>query len=75
GNAGQTCAGVERLYVVDSVYDEFGRLVAEKSKVLHPGPRAAAYGPMTMAGQSDLVRGHVQDALDKGGSSVVGGLD
>ncbi|MGV9870060.1 aldehyde dehydrogenase family protein [Rhodococcus koreensis] len=75
GNAGQTCAGVERIYVVDSVYDEFVRLVAEKSKVLRPGPRDAAYGPMTMAGQSDVIRSHVRDALDKGGSAVVGGLD
>ncbi|MEU2002230.1 aldehyde dehydrogenase family protein [Rhodococcus sp. NPDC019627] len=75
GNAGQTCAGVERIYVVDSVYDDFVRLVTDKAKALHPGPKDASYGPMTMTSQSDVVRRHVQDALDKGGSAVVGGLD
>ncbi|MFZ2176481.1 MAG: aldehyde dehydrogenase family protein [Rhodococcus sp. (in: high G+C Gram-positive bacteria)] len=75
GNAGQTCAGVERIYVVDSAYDRFVQLFTEKAKALHPGGKDASYGPMTMPSQADVVRSHVQDALDKGGSAVVGGLD
>src|SRR5688500_11094533 len=51
-NAGQTCAGVERVYVADAVYDEFVRLVTEKASKLKPGGQANAdFGPITMPAQ------------------------
>ncbi|ASF11990.1 putative aldehyde dehydrogenase [Nocardia brasiliensis NBRC 14402] len=73
-NSGQTCAGVERVYVDRSVREEF---VAELKKILEKvGPGAgegAAYGPMTMPSQIDIVRKHIDDALKNGGTAVLGG--
>jgi acyl-CoA reductase-like NAD-dependent aldehyde dehydrogenase len=74
-NAGQTCAGVERVYVHEAVYEQFVDLMAERTRSLTPGTtRDASYGPMTMPAQVEVVRAHVQDALDRGATAVVGGL-
>jgi aldehyde dehydrogenase (NAD+) len=73
-NSGQTCAGVERVYVADAVYDEFIGLVVEKAKKLRPGGEADAhFGPITMPKQVDVIQSHVADALERGGRAVVGG--
>jgi aldehyde dehydrogenase (NAD+) len=75
-NAGQTCAGVERVYVVDSLADDFVAKVATKVRPLRTGSHAGAdIGPMTMPSQVDVVRGHIADALERGGKAVVGGVD
>jgi acyl-CoA reductase-like NAD-dependent aldehyde dehydrogenase len=66
GNAGQTCAGVERVYVERSVYPAF----LDKLSGLAPGPQR-----MTTPEQPSIVRAHVEDALARGGNAVVGGTD
>jgi acyl-CoA reductase-like NAD-dependent aldehyde dehydrogenase len=71
-NAGQTCAGVERVYAVDSVYDEFLRLVTESASKIRGGVN---YGPITMPGQVDIIRRHIDDAIAGGARAVVGGAD
>ncbi|GLZ04796.1 aldehyde dehydrogenase [Actinomadura sp. NBRC 104412] len=73
-NAGQTCIGVERIYVVDTAYDAFLSALTEKARALRPGfDGDSAYGPITMPGQLDIIERHIRDALDKGGTAVVGG--
>lgn len=73
-NAGQTCIGVERVYVVDSVADRFLELVAERAAKLRPGGEPTAnLGPITMASQVDVIRRHIDDALESGARAVVGG--
>lgn len=73
-NAGQTCIGVERVYVVDDAYDAFLGKLTERAAKLRPGfDREAAYGPITMPSQLDIIERHIKDALDKGGKAVVGG--
>ena len=73
-NAGQTCTGVERVYVVDSVYESFVDRLAAQAGQLRPGEdRTAAYGPITMPGQIDVIRRHIDDAVAKGGKPIVGG--
>lgn len=75
-NAGQTCMGIERVYVVDRVHDRFVALVSEKAAALEPGSHAAAsYGPMTMPSQTQVVADHIRDALAHGARAVVGGRD
>ncbi len=75
-NSGQTCAGVERVYVADAVYDRFVALVVEKAEKLRPGGEADAhFGPITMPKQVDVIQSHVADALERGGRAVVGGLE
>lgn len=76
GNAGQTCAGVERIYVHQDVHEAFVHKFAAKVRALTPGTSiSSSYGPMTMASQIDIVRRHVKDALARGGRAVVGGED
>jgi acyl-CoA reductase-like NAD-dependent aldehyde dehydrogenase len=75
-NAGQTCVGVERVYVHGDVYDEFVGKLTEKARALRPGAdRAASYGPITMPRQLDVIERHISDALNKGGRAVVGGAE
>ncbi|HVV21514.1 MAG TPA: aldehyde dehydrogenase family protein [Pseudonocardiaceae bacterium] len=75
-NAGQTCAGVERVYVVDTLADDLVSRVAAKARALRSGSyNGADIGPMTMPSQVDVVRGHIADALERGGKAVVGGPD
>jgi acyl-CoA reductase-like NAD-dependent aldehyde dehydrogenase len=75
-NAGQTCVGVERVYAVEAVYDDFVTALVERARALRPGEdREASYGPMTTPSQVDVVRRHVEDALARGGRAVVGGLE
>ena len=74
GNAGQTCAGVERVYAVPEVYDRFLDAVRQQTAALRSGAGdEAAYGPMTMPGQVEVVRRHVTEALADGAVAVVGG--
>jgi acyl-CoA reductase-like NAD-dependent aldehyde dehydrogenase len=75
-NAGQTCVGIERVYVADGVYHSFLEKLQEKVAAIRPGEdREASYGPMTMASQIDVIEGHVADALARDGKPVTGGLD
>ena len=74
-NAGQTCVGVERVYVVEPVADEFLRRVVTRAHAVHAGADPTAdFGPMTMPAQLDVVAGQVRDALDKGAHALVGGM-
>ncbi len=75
-NAGQTCVGIERVYVADAVYHSFLERLTQRVSGLRPGSDAeASYGPMTMPAQSDIVAKHLTDALARGGRAVVGGTD
>jgi acyl-CoA reductase-like NAD-dependent aldehyde dehydrogenase len=75
-NAGQTCIGVERVYVHERVYDGFVAELTRRAREVHAGTDAEAQlGPMTMAGQVDVVRRHVDDAVSRGAEVLVGGPD
>src|SRR6266487_3228442 len=67
-NAGQTCVGVERIYVAETVYHTFIEKLAERVSGLRPGDdREADYGPMTMPSQLDVIEQHIADAIARGG--------
>jgi acyl-CoA reductase-like NAD-dependent aldehyde dehydrogenase len=75
-NAGQTCVGVERVYVHEKVHDQFVAKLVEKAKAVRPGSDAqAGIGPITMPGQLDIIREHIADALARGGRALLGGAD
>ena len=80
-NAGQTCIGIERVYVADAVYHSFLERLSQKVSGLRPGfDSEASYGPMTLPSQPEVVAKHVADALARGGhireaEPVVGGAD
>lgn len=77
-NAGQTCMAVERLYVVDEVYDAFLRELVEHTRSLKVGYSADIQnpndvGPLTFQRQVDIMEDHMQDALAKGAKVILGG--
>lgn len=75
-NAGQTCAGVERVYVVEDVYDDFVDKLTEKASRIRAGEEPEAdLGPITMPGQREVIRRHIDGALAAGGRALVGGPD
>ncbi|MBU3067356.1 aldehyde dehydrogenase family protein [Nocardia sp. NEAU-G5] len=75
-NAGQSPAGIQRVYVAESVYEPFLNKVAARAAKLRPGgDRRASYGPMISESQIEVVRRQVKDAIARGGRAVVGGLE
>jgi acyl-CoA reductase-like NAD-dependent aldehyde dehydrogenase len=73
-NAGQTCVGIERVYVAAPVYDKFLAKVVDRAKTLTVGTGPSAdIGPITMPSQINVIRRHIDDAIARGGRAVVGG--
>src|SRR5262245_22589678 len=75
-NAGQTCVGVERVYVHEKVYDSFVEKVVAVARDVRAGADPEAkIGPITMPAQLVIIRRHIADALARGGRAVLGGAD
>lgn len=75
-NSGQCCASVERVYVHESVYDDFLRLVLKKTKKLKQGDGknpSVDIGPMTTLSQLEIVEEHVSEARKRGALIHCGG--
>ncbi|MDJ0664195.1 MAG: aldehyde dehydrogenase family protein [Acidimicrobiia bacterium] len=73
-NAGQMCVGVERVYVVDEVYDEFMAEAIKAIDRLSAGTGDKSdIGPMIWPGQADAIESHVRDAVSRGAHIVRGG--
>lgn len=64
-NAGQTCAGVERLYVHRDIYDPFMALLKQKVEALRLGERYDV-GAICTERQVATVRQHYDEALAAG---------
>ena len=68
-NSGQSCAGVERIYVHESVYDTFIEKICAVVNSLRVGEDRdfnVDLGAMTTKKQMETVEIHVRDALNKG---------
>jgi succinate-semialdehyde dehydrogenase / glutarate-semialdehyde dehydrogenase len=75
-NAGQTCIGIERVYVVESVADEFVSKLVGGAKDLKVGfDDDSTVGPITMPSQIDIIRRHISDAVQAGATVALGGVD
>jgi len=73
-NAGQTCIGAERVYVDERVADKFIAQVLEIAKDIHPGaPGHGKYGPSTMPKQIPVIQSHIDDAIARGATVLMGG--
>jgi succinate-semialdehyde dehydrogenase / glutarate-semialdehyde dehydrogenase len=73
-NAGQTCLAIERVYVVDRVYDRFVDRVVDLAARVRAGAAADAdIGPITVPGQLEVIRRHLADAVERGARALVGG--
>ncbi|HEX2677060.1 MAG TPA: aldehyde dehydrogenase family protein, partial [Polyangiales bacterium] len=73
-NAGQSCGGVERVYVHESVYDKFVQLLSDKTRAMRHGPERGRcdldMGSMTTEEQLETVRKQVDAAVAAGAKIV-----
>lgn len=75
-NAGQACTSIERCYVVGGAYGRFVDRVVEEAKIVTAGStRDSKIGAMTSPAQVDIVRDHMEDAIEKGAKVLLGGPD
>ncbi|OBB72210.1 aldehyde dehydrogenase family protein [Mycobacterium sp. 852014-52144_SCH5372336] len=73
-NAGQTCVSVERVYVLESVYDKFVDAVVRDVEKLKMGAGDGFdFGSLIDETQVAVTTRHVDDALAKGARALTGG--
>ena len=75
-NAGQTCSGIERVYVLREVADRFVEGVAREAGKLRLGDPMeweTEIGPMTSDDQYEIVRELIDDAVASGATMLCGG--
>lgn len=73
-NAGQSCCGVERIYVERSIYSAFVDAFADLARAYVLGDPTAdgtTLGPMASKRAPTFLAGQVEDALRRGGRLVV----
>ncbi|WHI45202.1 NAD-dependent succinate-semialdehyde dehydrogenase [Microbulbifer sp. VAAF005] len=75
-NAGQVCVATNRIYVHESVHDEFVEKLREQVaalKIGHATDEGVNMGPMIFRRAVDRVQGLVQDAVEAGAKIEIGG--
>ncbi len=75
-NTGQTCVCANRLYIQDSIYDDFTSRLAQAVSGLKVGDGLKGethQGPLIDMKAVEKVEDHVKDAVDKGARIVAGG--
>ncbi len=73
-NAGQTCVSVERVYVLDAVYDQFVSAVVRDVEKLKVGAgEGFDFGSMIDEDQVEATDRHVRDAVAAGARALTGG--
>jgi acyl-CoA reductase-like NAD-dependent aldehyde dehydrogenase len=75
-NSGQSCCGVERIYVARSLFEDFVEGLAEQARRLklgNPLDTATSLGPLARGDGADTVRSHIAAAEAGGARRVLGG--
>ena len=74
-NSGQVCVSVERIYVNQSIFGKFEKLVLEKVKLYKVGDGfdEVDMGPMVSEAQRSHVIGQIEEAKKKGAKILFGG--
>jgi acyl-CoA reductase-like NAD-dependent aldehyde dehydrogenase len=76
-NAGQSCCGIERVYVHESRYNDFLEAAAAEInatlKLGDPMDTATTMGPMALPGSPAFLQAQIDDAVAKGAKVLTGG--
>jgi acyl-CoA reductase-like NAD-dependent aldehyde dehydrogenase len=75
-NSGQTCVAVERVYVEESIFDEFARRVSDGASKLKIGWSRSwdlDMGSLISSDHAGKVMNHVTDAVHRGARVLAGG--
>ena len=73
-NSGQSCCGVERIYVEQKIFDSFVEAfvaLAKQYKLGNPLDPKTTLGPMVRAAAADQVRAQIGAALAKGAKALL----
>jgi acyl-CoA reductase-like NAD-dependent aldehyde dehydrogenase len=73
-NAGQSCCGIERIYVHADVYEPFVAAYAEGVRAYRLGDPldpATTLGPMVRASAAEFVRDQIAEALAQGAAGLI----
>jgi acyl-CoA reductase-like NAD-dependent aldehyde dehydrogenase len=76
-NAGQSCCGIERVYVHRSLYAEFierAKVLIEEYRLGDPLDPATTMGPLASPSAPAFLHHQVEEALGRGATLVSGGL-
>tara|TARA_R110000772_G_scaffold194043_5_gene304851 strand:- start:390 stop:1826 length:1437 start_codon:yes stop_codon:yes gene_type:complete len=74
--SGQSCIGVQRIIIHESVYDTFKAMLVAKTKTLvagDPKDRNTFIGPMISEGEAKRLHGWIEDAVASGAKLLCGG--
>lgn len=74
-NSGQTCISVERVFVAESIKEEFLKIITSSIEKLKQGLRFedVEIGSMTFPAQIAVIQKHLTDAVRKGAKILKGG--
>ena len=77
-NSGQSCCGIERIYVHDSLYDKFVEgfvALTKQYKLGDPTQTDTNLGPMVRGQAADFVRGQIAEAVQQGAKALIAAQD
>jgi acyl-CoA reductase-like NAD-dependent aldehyde dehydrogenase len=73
-NSGQSCCGIERIYVDSAIYDNFVEAYVELTntyKLGNPTDPETTLGPMVTKKAAQFVRSHIADAVSHGAKALI----
>lgn len=74
--AGQQCYSVERIFVEESILEDFVKILTYKAnqlKLANPNPDSGEIGPIIFEKQANIIKEQLEDAVDKGAIIQCGG--
>lgn len=77
-NSGQSCCGIERVYVHQDIYEAFVAKAVAFVKDYKLGPSddpETTLGPMVKASAADFVRGQIREAIEQGAVAHINSQD
>ncbi|NEP00949.1 MAG: aldehyde dehydrogenase family protein [Symploca sp. SIO2E9] len=75
-NVGQSCLSIERIYVAESIFNDFVEKLVAKAKRLDlafPSLEKGQIGPIIAQRQAEIIAAHLKDAEEKGAVAHCGG--
>jgi acyl-CoA reductase-like NAD-dependent aldehyde dehydrogenase len=73
-NSGQSCCGIERIYVAEPLYERFVEAFVAltlKYQLGNPLDEKVNLGPVVRASAADFVRGHIREAVALGARALI----
>ena len=73
-NSGQSCCGIERIYVDNEIYDDFVegiKIFTEKYILDNPLKKETNLGPVVRLSAAKFIREQIKDAITNGASDII----